>query len=327
MQSYGGRVNPKGTHRSLRRETRFRWKGVMDSPFWVTDGASGENNRERGFPGPPAVCLELSSHDNPKRFSLGPRIASQRAKDCASVSPSGSFSFHPKEPMKLTDRECTSKGIRPGREFKHDLAQLSLLTDVKSPERSRNLSRVTQLVSWCSSHPQTHHAAWKHYDITALWYLQSASCGSRSCSPLTAVWDTPHVLLVPRQQPGLAAGQIETAPQHQATPVLLWGGCDFAFLGCLNHDNPSSHSQQDKVSLWDTGSLMTSGTGPDNHQIQEYQGPWITLTAPGNAVILPSRCSLFSWVYLLIYCGSTVASQSVVLGPVGFSLSGSLLKK
>ena len=28
----------------------------MDGPFWVTDGASGENSRERGFPGPPAVA-------------------------------------------------------------------------------------------------------------------------------------------------------------------------------------------------------------------------------------------------------------------------------
>lgn len=58
-----------------------------------------------------------------------------------------------KEASETPEREYTFKGIRPRREFKHDLIQLSLPTDVESPERSSDFSRVTQLLRQCSFHP------------------------------------------------------------------------------------------------------------------------------------------------------------------------------
>lgn len=141
MQSCEQRVNPEGTHRSLYRVTRLRWEGVPDGPSWGT-----ENKREGDFPHPPAIGLELSSWDNPS--TAPPSTPGQALREHKAVTLSLllelSLAIQAKE---TPSRDCILKRIRPGREFKHDLVQLSPLTNVRNSERSRAFSKVTQLVS------------------------------------------------------------------------------------------------------------------------------------------------------------------------------------
>lgn len=80
MQSYALRVNPKGTHRSLHKETRF---GGGGEESWTVLRRSQREHLEKitereasqVLPGQPTHC-----------FSLVPKTASQGAKVCAFLS-------------------------------------------------------------------------------------------------------------------------------------------------------------------------------------------------------------------------------------------------